>query len=193
MEQNQVKEWIKGRRSIYPKQLSGQPVDDSLIEILLENANWAPTHRFTEPWRFKVFKGNSLAELVRFKAALYQKKITPEEAPIAKLEKFSMIKERCSHIIAIIMKRDEQQSIPEIEEICSVACAVQNIYLSLSSLELGGYWSTGNGTFSTEMHDYLGLGPDMKLMGFFYLGHHSNTNVLAGKRGDWRDKVEWLS
>ncbi len=36
---------------------SGKPIPDDIIWQLLENANWAPTHKFTEPWRFTVFSG----------------------------------------------------------------------------------------------------------------------------------------
>ncbi|MFX6331091.1 hypothetical protein ABTF76_22820, partial [Acinetobacter baumannii] len=52
-----------------------------------------------------------------------------------------------SHIISIGMKRNEAQCIPEIEEIEAVACAVQNIYLSVSAYGLGGYWTSGGITY----------------------------------------------
>ena len=48
----EISRLIRSRRSIYPKSyLPGQPVERELIEQLLENANWAPTHKLTEPWR----------------------------------------------------------------------------------------------------------------------------------------------
>ena len=47
---------IHRRRSIFPKfYVPGKPVERALLEQLLENANWAPTHKLTEPWRFQVF------------------------------------------------------------------------------------------------------------------------------------------
>ena len=39
---------------------------------MLENANWAPTHRLTEPWRFVVFKGEGLKTLAKFQSELYR-------------------------------------------------------------------------------------------------------------------------
>lgn len=47
---------IRRRRAIFPKfYLPGKPVDRAFIEEMLENANHAPTHKLTEPWRFRVF------------------------------------------------------------------------------------------------------------------------------------------
>ena len=57
---------IRERRSIYPNMYSDEPVDDAVIREMLENANWAPTHRLTEPWRFVVFKGEGLRKLADF-------------------------------------------------------------------------------------------------------------------------------
>ena len=47
-----VQELIEARRSIYPKDYTGEPVEDHLITRLLEAARWAPTHGKTEPWRY---------------------------------------------------------------------------------------------------------------------------------------------
>ena len=58
-----LKQIIKNRRSIFPNQFSGKEVSKEEIKILLEVANWAPTHRKTQPWRFKVFREDSLSVL----------------------------------------------------------------------------------------------------------------------------------
>ena len=34
-------------------------IKNSFINILLENANHAPSHKLTQPWFFKVYKGES--------------------------------------------------------------------------------------------------------------------------------------
>jgi len=31
--------------------IGGKHVDNAIIQQMLENANWAPTHKLTEPWR----------------------------------------------------------------------------------------------------------------------------------------------
>ena len=68
-----VNEAIRSRRSIYSSMFSGEVVDDAIIGQMLENANWAPTHKLTEPWRFVVFKGEGLKKLATFQSELYKK------------------------------------------------------------------------------------------------------------------------
>ena len=41
---SEVTELIKNRRTIYPEQYSSRKVQKDQIEILLNNAIWAPTH-----------------------------------------------------------------------------------------------------------------------------------------------------
>ncbi|HLY71921.1 MAG TPA: nitroreductase family protein, partial [Puia sp.] len=52
------------RRSVFPEQyVAGKKIPDEIVMQLLENANWAPTHKLTEPWRFVVFSGEGLKKL----------------------------------------------------------------------------------------------------------------------------------
>ncbi|MGY8689040.1 MAG: nitroreductase family protein, partial [Verrucomicrobiales bacterium] len=44
---------IRQRRSVKPTMMSPDSVPREMIELMLENANWAPTHGLTEPWRFR--------------------------------------------------------------------------------------------------------------------------------------------
>ena len=46
---------IKNRRSVFPQQYNTKPITRDTILQVLEAANWAPTHKKTEPWRFKIF------------------------------------------------------------------------------------------------------------------------------------------
>ncbi|MDZ7605565.1 MAG: nitroreductase family protein [Cyclobacteriaceae bacterium] len=46
---------IKNRRATPPKFLVKKEIPRDVIQQMLENANWAPTHKNTEPWRFKVY------------------------------------------------------------------------------------------------------------------------------------------
>ena len=89
------------------------------------------------------------------------------------------------------MKRDPNKKFPEIEEIAAVACAVQNIYLSLTAYGLGGYLTTGGVTYKQSAKEFFGLEEDDKLLGFFYLGHVAVPSP-AGKRKPVEEKVEWV-
>ncbi len=63
---------IKNRRSIMPNQYNDTPIDEIELNKILESANWAPTHRKTEPWRFKVFQNKAKLKLGDFLAIKYQ-------------------------------------------------------------------------------------------------------------------------
>jgi nitroreductase len=58
---------IEGRRSVYQQQYSGERVDDAIVKKILSNANWAPTPKLTEPWRFVVFTGEGLKNSPHFR------------------------------------------------------------------------------------------------------------------------------
>ncbi|MBA4058567.1 MAG: nitroreductase, partial [Marivirga sp.] len=113
-----VNKVIQSRRSVFQQQYSGEPVSDQIVKQILYNANWAPTHKLTEPWRFVVFTGAGLKKLADFQAELY-KKITTADGSYREDRYQGLLTKpmMSSHIIAIGMKRDEKKSVPEIEEI----------------------------------------------------------------------------
>jgi len=67
-----ISDIIKNRRAVFPAQYNGQPITKEEILTILESANWAPTHKRTEPWRFKVFHGVSQVALGKFLAETYK-------------------------------------------------------------------------------------------------------------------------
>ena len=186
----QASELIRNRRSLYPAQYSGESIDDEVILEMLENANWAPTHKLTEPWRFRVFKGDGIKKLADFQSALYKElnegKGSFDQIKYEKLQNKPLL---CSHIISIGMNRNE--IVPEMEEVASVACAVQNMYLTAAAYGLACYWTTGGITFYEEAKEFFGLGTDDKLMGFLYLGKPKGK-WPAGKRNPIEEKVVWV-
>lgn len=186
-----ILEILKTRRSHFRKEFSGQTVDNSVIDYLLECAHQAPTHKLTYPWRFKVFHKESLQSLVNKFLEITIKNSPSDPLTKAQVEKIAKIPHEASHIIAICMKRDEALRVPEIEEICAVACAVQNIYLGLLNFKhVGGYWSTGTLAHSMEVHSYLNLSEQDKCLGFFYVGHIENKRTQAN-RPHATDYIDW--
>ena len=108
---------IKKRRSVFPAQYIDKPIAKSDIEKILKAANWAPTHRKTEPWRFKVLRGESKEKLGLFLSLKYlETEAKPKEM---KTKKLINNPKRAGAIIAICMQRDPKESVPEWEEITS--------------------------------------------------------------------------
>lgn len=191
-EKSNITTFIRNRRSLYPAQYSNEQVEKEKIELILENANWAPSHKRTFPWRFKVFSAKGLEKLGDFQSELY-KKVSIQNGNFDE-EKFLKLKNKplmASHVISIGMKRDPKERVPEIEEISSVACAVQNMYLTASSLGLGAYWGSGGITYYEEAKEFFDLEKKDKLLGFFYIGNLKISNWPQGKRDAIENFVTW--
>jgi nitroreductase len=182
---------IRNRRSIFPKSYIDKPISKEIIEEILENANWAPTHRMTEPWRFVVFQGEALKRLGQTLAEMYKDYVSEEKFQERKYEKTLHKPSKCGAVIAICMNRDEEERVPEFEEIAAVACAVQNMWLSASAYGIGSYWSTPGYIKTQAMKDFIGLGKKDKCLGFFYMGYHEMPHI-EGKRTPIKDKVVWV-
>jgi nitroreductase len=90
------------------------------------------------------------------------------------------------------MKRNEENKLPETEEVIATACAIENIYLTLTAYGLGGYLSTGGITYFEEAKTFFGLGAGDKLIGFFYIGYPENGQMPASGRTPVGQKVRWI-
>ncbi|MFZ1809148.1 MAG: nitroreductase [Cyclobacteriaceae bacterium] len=189
----QINNLIQNRRSVFPKDyVLGKTVDDQIVNQILENANWAPTHKLTEPWRFVVFSGLGLKKLADFQGACY-KEVTTKDGSF-KEEKYQNLLTKpmqSSHIIAVGMKRDKVNRIREVEEIGAVFCAIQNMYLTATAYGVGCYLSTGGITYFDDSKSFFGLNQDDKLIGFLNLGVIADE-LKPGKRKPVDEKVKWI-
>lgn len=186
-----INELIRTRRAIYTNMFSDETVEDHIIREMLENAHWAPSHKMTLPWRFVVFKGAGLKKLSDFQGTMYQQK-SGSDFREEKLKKLKRKPLECSHVIAIGMKRDPKERVPEIEEVCAVACAVQNLWLTASAHKIGCYWSTGGITYEEEAKTFFGLEEKDKLLGFLYIGMPKKSHWPQGKRSGNEEQVKWV-
>jgi len=185
-------EIVQRRRSIYPYQfIKGKKIPDEIIWQVLNNANRAPTHKLTEPWRFTVFSGEGLQYFAQLQIDIYTK-YAGENFKEKKLKNLAEYPLMSSHVIAIGMKRSAGISIPEREEIIATACAIENIYLTVSAYELGGYLSTGGITYLKEAKLFFGLEEGDQLIGFFYIGYPGNIKNPLSRRSDIKEKVKWI-
>ena len=189
---SEITEIIKNRRTIYPQFYSSRKVHKEIIEHLLQNATWAPTHGMTQPWRFKVFTEESRKTLSDTLSMLY-KQLTPTEN--FRDDKFAKMQARpfqASAVIVAYMKRGDNPKIPEIEEISSVACAIQNLCLTATAYGIGSFWSTPKIIYTKEMNDFLKISDEDKCMGIIYLGY-PNDEWPKGQRKPIEYLTEWYN
>ena len=188
----QLNELIKSRRSTKPRLFNGSKIDDDIIWQILENANWAPNHGLTQPWRYKVFTDSGLEKLAEFQANLY-KEITPKEK--FKPEKYERMKSnilKSSHVIVICMERQRSAKILELEEVEAVACSVQNMALTAAAYQICSFWGSGGVTYTQELKDFLGLEEQDKCLGYLYLGY-SDDPTTKSRRDPIQERVEWIA
>lgn len=187
----QFNELVKNRRSVFPSQFdSTKKIPDEIVEQILINATWAPNHGKSEPWSFKVFTGAGLQTFADLQSNLYKEYSGNnfKEDRFLKLQQTPLL---ASHIISIGMKRTTTKQIPEIEDIEAVACAVENIYLSVAAYGLGGYWTTGGITYFDKAKFHFGLAEPDKLLGFFYLAYIAVPSPGAVRK-PIEETVEWV-
>lgn len=177
---------IKKRRSVFPAQYNDKPITKADIEKILEAANWAPTHKKTEPWRFRVLQGESKEKLGLFLSLKYMETdLKPKEFKVKKLMENP---KKSAVVIAICMQRDPMKSVPEWEEIAATAMAVQNMWLCCTEMGIGCYWSSPG--LIKYMDEFFELNEGEQCLGFFYMGYYDGE-VPEVTRGPIADKVVW--
>ena len=168
---SEIKALIEDRRSIAPELFSAREIHEEVLVELLDMARWAPTHRYTQPWYFRVFVGDGRRTLGELMARIYREGTLPDlqsEAKETRLRERPML---APSVIAIGLRRDAEKRDPVQEEMASVAMAVQNMKLMAAAHGLGMYWTTGGVTYTDAMRDAMGLGPDDLFLGLLYVGY----------------------
>ena len=169
-------ELIRDRRTIGPEKYSSRRVHKEVVEEILRNGTWAPTHGMTQPWRFKVFIGDGVKRIADKIPLWYKDYVGEEKFSHKKYDKLVARGGKCSVLIAVTMVADPNGRIPEIEEVQAVACAVQNMYLTCTAHGIGAKYSTPGYLYTDEVKEFLNLGENERCLGLFYLGY---------PKGDW--------
>ncbi len=187
-----ITEIIEKRRSIFPPMYTGEKVDNDLIYKLLQNANQAPSHKKTHPWRFHIVADNGLKRLADFFQKTYKENMSPDEFKDIKYKKLGTNPLKASHVIAIGMSLSPEAGLPEWEETAAVAAAIQNLYLSVTAAGLGGYWSSPP-LMIRHIHKIIDLDSNEKCLGFFYIGVPQDSLELKVDKGDVNEKIKWYA
>ena len=197
---------IRGRRSVVPKDYTGEAVPRDVIERALEAASWAPTHGKTEPWRFTVFHGaDAVARWHQLKLDGMRASMSGDEldAALTKAERKKKELKNVSAIISLGVKRvasSKGKLQPEWEEIASMGCAVQNLHLSLEAEGYHGYWSSGgvngwaecDGTRAVLGLDNAVNSENDRVFGFFFVGCKRADANYRMKREPVAEKTTWI-
>ncbi len=199
MDVEQLSHLIRRRRTIKPLTKAGQrnyqdrEIERSILQAILENANWAPTHGLTEPWRFAVFLGAAREQLAARLSEVYRQHTPPEKYRAAKHEKMSANVLAAPCTIALGMARHPGK-IPAEEEVMAVTCAVQNMHLTATAFGLGAFWSSSPAYDHPDTKSFLGWhGDEDRCLGMFFLGYPLADwpERPQGKPGSVEEKTSW--
>ncbi|MGD8188396.1 nitroreductase family protein [Brevibacillus ginsengisoli] len=187
-----VIEAIRTRRSI--GKVKSDPVDQQVIETLLEAATWAPNHRHTEPWKFFVMTGEGRRKLGEGYAAVTRDEMddpTSEENQ-KRLEKEVEKAFRAPLVITVAVVPSDHPDVLLLEERAAVNAAIQNMLLAAHALGLGAIWRTGKPAYHPIMKQQFGLRDQDEILGFIYIGYPDMPSP-KGKRKAYTEKTVWIN
>jgi nitroreductase len=178
------------RRTVKPNVMDcSREVDRGLLLEILEDANWAPTHGVTQPWRFHVFVGDARAALGDALVSIYDRITPSDEVRPEKRAKLGSNCEEAPVIIAVAARVEPNGKISTLDEVCATACAVQNLLLSSHQRGLGSFWSTAPVGCSPEFLAWLGLDSTHHALGLVYLGYPKEGAILTSARVPLTERV----
>jgi len=182
---------LQQRRSIPIKDIApNEDVAAHHLELMLEAANWAPSHGQTEPWRFTVFTGTGRAVLADAFVATYRAITPPEKLDAAGEAVQTQRAFTAPAWISLGMRLSG--AMPEWEEMAAVSMAVQNLHLMVCALGYIGKWGSGILSRHDLIASAVGIEPPDKLLGLFYVGKAAKAPA-PGTRKPIQDKVKWVT
>lgn len=168
-----ISKLIRERKTTYASSYSDKRIPFEVLEEIITNALWAPTHKMTQPWRFELLTGTHHEDLGKYMLDFYKKSLSKDQFPESRYQT-TLEYPKNATMLVIVFRRSERIEIPEWEEIAAISCAVQNMWLTCTALDIGCYWDTAIATIQ-YCDTILDLKPNEKCLGIFYMGYISDT------------------
>ena len=165
------------------------PIPREMIEKMLAAAAQAPNHHKVRPWRFVVLTGAARERLGDAMVdALRKRNPNADDESLARERRKPL---RAPVLIAVGVDKPDIPKAIEIENVCAVAAAVQNMLLAAHALGLGAMWRTGDAAYDPHVKSFLSFAPDQHLIGFIYVGYPESEPVTPS-RPSYEDRTVWL-
>lgn len=143
------------------------PVPEEAIERALNAAQWAPCHRLTFPWRFTVVGPETRAKVTELGIQLKSQRMTVDDAVRAKLTAKFANPGALIVVSQVLVDDDFQRR----EDYAAIACAIQNLTLSLHADGYHSKWSSGGLTTHAETYAMMGIDPALQeIVAFVWAG-----------------------
>jgi nitroreductase len=148
-----VEKAIRTRRT--HKAFAPQPLDRAVLEELFELASWAPNHRLTSPWRFRVLGERTRERLM----ALAEAELPGSAVKLA----------RAPTLVAVTAHQSGDPA-QDREDLLATAVAAYLVLLGAHAKGLAGYWRTVPLLDDPRGRELLGLQRSEATVGLLYLG-----------------------
>jgi len=183
----EVLEAIDGRFS--QDKLKPDPIPKFIIETLLSAAVQAPNHYKVRPWRFVVLTGKGRERLGDVMAVSF--KARQPDLQEEGMEKTRGLPLRAPLLIAVGVDKPNDSRVLEIENICAVAAACENLLLAAHAQGLAAKWRTGDWARDPNVKRFLGFDADQIIVGFFYIGFPEFIPAPI-HRPSFHDRTTWI-
>ena len=148
----ELEEAIRTRRT--HKAYAAQRLDRATLDELFELARWAPNHKLTNPWRFRVLGPQALERL---------KRAADDPIAAAKLD-------RAPTLVAVTATQSGDPVLDE-EDMLAAGTAAYVVLLAAHGRGLAGYWRTPGVLRTPQGRAALGVPDDERVLGLLHLGH----------------------
>lgn len=180
---------IRGRRTV--KAFTSEPLGREETAELLELARWAPNHKLTCPWRFRVL-GPKSVEALKQVAARLAASDAPAGADAEALGAAAAAKlDRAPTLIAVSATAHEDPQLDRENE-HATAVAAYIVLLAAHARGFAGYWRTPAVLRDPEGLAAAGIGTNERFIGLLYLGRAAQTPGEPPTRAEPSSYVTWL-
>jgi nitroreductase len=143
---------IRTRRT--HKAYAPEPVDRATLDELFELARWAPNHKLTNPWRFRVLGPVALERL---------KAVADDPIAAAKLDR--------APTLVLVSATQSGDPVMDEEDMLAAATAAYVVLLAAHGRGLAGYWRTPGVLRTPQARAALAVPDDEHVLGLLHLGH----------------------
>lgn len=155
---------IRERRTI--QSFTNEKVPDQWVREAMELSLWAPNHRLTFPWYYKLVDGGARQRLADLAVELKGKKAALSETAKQAVRATVTIP---SHLLMLGLKPEADDDKSK-ENYATLACSVQILSLVLWEKGVGVKWSTAGFTRHLQTHAILGIPDAIQLEGCLFIG-----------------------
>jgi nitroreductase len=145
------------------KRYTDEPVGTDVLRDLIELATWAPNHKMTAPWRFRLLGPEATANLVKV-------------APADKVPKMTLAPTRL--LVSCKVTGDPTR---REEDLLATGAAVQNLLLAATARGIDTFWQSPSVAALPAARGLLGIPDDEELVAVVNLGYSNEDRVAPGR------------